>query len=89
VIALASVLYGVRTPFSPSAGPERLLYAFEAVVLGGLGSIWGTFVGGLLIGVAQVVGAKVDTGLGPFFGHVVFLLALVARPQGLFPKGSR
>lgn len=89
VIALASVLYGVRTPFSPSAGPERLLYAFEAVVLGGLGSIWGTFLGGLVIGMAQVIGTRVDTGLGPFFGHVVFLLALVAKPQGLFPKVSR
>ncbi|KAI1693393.1 branched-chain amino acid transport system / permease component domain-containing protein [Ditylenchus destructor] len=53
VIALASVMYGIRTPFSPTAGPERLLYSFEAVVLGGLGNVWGTFVGGLIIGVAQ------------------------------------
>lgn len=89
VIALASVLYGIRTPFSPSAGPERLLYAFEAVVLGGLGSLWGTFVGGLLIGMAQVVGMRIDTGLGPFFGHLVFLVALIARPRGLFAKGLR
>jgi branched-chain amino acid transport system permease protein len=88
VISLASVLYGIRTPFAPSAGPERLIYAFEAVVLGGLGNIWGTFVGGLVIGIAQVLGTKIDTGLGPFFGHLVFLVALVARPQGLFRKAT-
>ncbi len=84
VIAIAGVFYGIRTPFAPSAGPERLLFAFEAVVLGGLGSIWGTFIGGLLIGLAQVVGAQVHAGLGPFVGHLVFLVALLARPNGLF-----
>jgi branched-chain amino acid transport system permease protein len=84
VIGLAAVLYGIRTPFAPSSGPERLLFAFEAVVLGGLGSLWGSFVGGLVIGLAQVFGAQLNTGLGPFFGHLVFLLALLVRPQGLF-----
>lgn len=86
VTALAAVLYGIRTPFSPTSGPERLLYAFEAVVLGGLGNIWGTFCGGLVIGVAQLFGAKVSSGLGPFFGHLVFLLVLLARPNGLFAR---
>lgn len=87
-IAVAAVLYAIRTPFSPSAGPERLLYSFETVVLGGLGNIWGTFVGGLVIGVAQLFGAKLSSGLGPFFGHLVFLVALLARPQGLFGRTS-
>lgn len=87
VIAIAGIFYGIRTPFSPSAGPERLLFAFEAVVLGGLGSIWGTFLGGLIIGIVQVFGAQLHTGLGPFFGHLVFLVVLIARPQGLFTKG--
>lgn len=86
VIAIAGVFYGIRTPFAPSAGPERLLFAFEAVVLGGLGSIWGTFIGGLLIGLAQVVGAQIHAGLGPFVGHLVFLVALLARPNGLFAR---
>jgi branched-chain amino acid transport system permease protein len=86
VIAIAGVFYGIRTPFAPSAGPERLLFAFEAVVLGGLGSIWGTFIGGLLIGLAQVVGAQIHAGLGPFMGHLVFLVALLARPNGLFAR---
>jgi branched-chain amino acid transport system permease protein len=89
VIALAAVLYGIRTPFSPSAGPERLLQSFEAVVLGGLGNIWGTFIGGLVVGVAQVFGAKLSSGLGPFFGHLVFLMVLLVRPQGIFGKPQR
>lgn len=86
VIAIAGIFYGIRTPFAPSAGPERLLFAFEAVVLGGLGNLWGTFAGGLVIGLAQVLGTQIHTGLGPFFGHLVFLVALIARPQGLFGK---
>ncbi|HWX61835.1 branched-chain amino acid ABC transporter permease [Bradyrhizobium sp.] len=88
-IAIASVLYAMRTPFSPSAGPERLLYSFEAVVLGGLGSLWGTLVGGLVIGVAQLFGARISSGLGPFFGHLVFLLLLLARPNGFFARAAR
>ena len=88
-IAIASVLYAMRTPFSPSAGPERLLYSFEAVVLGGLGSLWGTLVGGLVIGVAQLFGARISSGLGPFFGHLVFLLLLLARPNGFFVRAAR
>ena len=89
LIAFAAVLYAIRTPFSPSAGPERLLYSFEAVVLGGLGNLWGTFFGGLVIGVAQLFGARVSSGLGPFFGHLVFLTMLVARPQGIFARTVR
>jgi len=89
VIAIASVLYAMRTPFSPSAGPERLLYSFEAVVLGGLGSLWGTLAGGLVIGVAQLFGARISSGLGPFFGHLIFLLLLVARPNGIFNRQPR
>ena len=89
VIAIASVLYAMRTPFSPSAGPERLLYSFEAVVLGGLGSLWGTLAGGLVIGVAQLFGARISSGLGPFFGHLIFLLLLVARPNGFFNRQAR
>lgn len=88
VTGLAAVLYGIRTPFFPSAGPERLLFAFEAVVLGGLGNLWGSFIGGLVIGLAQVFGSQVNSGLGPFFGHLVFLIALLIRPQGLFVKRS-
>lgn len=88
VTGLAAVLYGIRTPFAPTAGPERLLFAFEAVVLGGLGSLWGSFAGGLVIGLAQVLGAQLHPGLGPFFGHLVFLFALLVRPHGLLRSRS-
>jgi branched-chain amino acid transport system permease protein len=88
VTGLAAVLYGIRTPFAPAAGPERLLIAFEAVVLGGLGSVWGSFAGALAIGLAQVVGASFSPGLGPFCGHALFLVALLVRPQGLFGRPS-
>lgn len=87
-IGIAAVLYAIRTPFSPTAGPERLLYSFESVVLGGLGNIWGTLIGGIVIGVAQLFGAKLSSGLGPFFGHLVFLIVLLARPQGLFGRAA-
>lgn len=89
VTGLAAVLYGMRTPFAPMAGPERLLFAFEAVVLGGLGSLWGSFFGGLLIGLAQVLGAQVNPGLGAFFGHLTFFVVLLVRPQGLFSPHAR
>jgi branched-chain amino acid transport system permease protein len=87
-IGIAAVLYAIRTPFSPTAGPERLLYSFESVVLGGLGNIWGTLIGGIVIGVAQLFGAKLSSGLGPFFGHLIFLIVLLARPQGLFGRAA-
>ncbi|SAK79594.1 inner-membrane translocator [Caballeronia fortuita] len=89
VVGFASVLYGIRTPFTPTAGPERLLFAFEAVVLGGVGQLWGTFIGGLIIGLAQVVGAHVSSGLGPMFGHLIFLVALITRPEGIFKAPAR
>jgi branched-chain amino acid transport system permease protein len=77
----------VWTNFDPAIGPSRLLAAFEAVVLGGLGSLWGTLAGGILIGVAQNVGAQFDASWQILAQHLVFLVALVLRPQGLFSKG--
>jgi branched-chain amino acid transport system permease protein len=86
VVALAGVFLVMRTTISPSDGPARLLFAFEAVIIGGLGSLWGTVAGGVLLGVAQAVGAKLDPGWGVLFGHLAFLAVLLTRPQGLFPK---
>jgi branched-chain amino acid transport system permease protein len=77
----------IWTNFDPASGPSRLLSAFEAVVLGGLGSLWGTLVGGILIGVAQNIGAQVDASWQTLAQHLVFLVVLVLRPQGLFAKG--
>jgi branched-chain amino acid transport system permease protein len=86
LIALAGSLQAMRTTVSPSDGPLLLLFAFEAVIIGGMGSFWGTLVGALLLGVTQQVGFRVDPGWGIWFGHIVFLAVLVIRPQGLFPK---
>jgi branched-chain amino acid transport system permease protein len=86
LIAVAAALYSMRTAVSPTDGPALLLYAFEAVIIGGMGSFWGTFVGGMVLGIAQQVGFYFDPGWGIRLGHVVFLGVLVARPQGLLPK---
>jgi branched-chain amino acid transport system permease protein len=86
LIAGAGVLQGMRTTVSPADGPMLLLFAFEAVIIGGMGSFWGTLAGALLLGVTQQVGFRLDPGWGIWFGHLVFLAVLVARPQGLFPK---
>jgi branched-chain amino acid transport system permease protein len=83
--AIAGVLLGIRTSFTPSAGPTRLIFAFEAVIIGGLGSLWGTLVGGIVLGVAQTVGAQISVGWGILIGHLVFLAILLVRPRGLFP----
>jgi branched-chain amino acid transport system permease protein len=85
-IAISAGFMSIWTNFDPTSGPSRLLIAFEAVVLGGLGSLWGTLVGGIIIGVAQTLGAQVDAAWQLLAGHVVFLIIFLLRPQGLFPK---
>jgi len=86
LIAVAGLLQGMRTTVSPADGPVLLLFAFEAVIIGGMGSFWGTLAGALLLGVTQQIGFRLDPGWGIWFGHLVFLVVLVLRPQGLFPK---
>jgi branched-chain amino acid transport system permease protein len=89
IVAVAGVFLGIRTTFTFASGPDRLLFAFEAVIIGGLGSLWGTLVGGAVLGVAQTVGAKLSPGWGILTGHLVFLAVLLLRPQGLFAKSRR
>lgn len=86
VVGIAGIFLAMKTNFDPSAGPARLLFAFEAVIIGGLGSLWGTLIGGIVLGVAQTVGAQIDAGFQILAGHLVFLALLVVRPRGLFPK---
>ncbi|MGJ7497264.1 branched-chain amino acid ABC transporter permease [Variovorax sp. RT4R15] len=86
LIAIAGVLQGMRTTVSPSDGPLLLLFAFEAVIIGGMGSFWGTLAGAMILGLTQQIGFRLDPGWGIWFGHIVFLAVLVLRPQGLFPK---
>lgn len=88
VVALAGVLLATRSNFDPFMGPGRLIFGFEAVIIGGLGNLWGTLAGGIILGVAQAIGAQVDPGWQLLAGHVAFLIILAVRPQGLFPKGA-
>jgi branched-chain amino acid transport system permease protein len=86
VVAIAGVFQGIRTTIAPTDGPALLLYAFEAVVIGGLGSFWGTFAGGVILGVAQAIGFRIDPGWGILVGHFAFLAVLLLKPSGLFPR---
>jgi branched-chain amino acid transport system permease protein len=86
VATIAALYLGMRANFDPTIGPARLLYAFEAVIIGGLGSFWGTLAGGVVIGLAQAIGAKIDPEWQILAGHVAFLVVLVMRPRGLFPR---
>lgn len=87
--AVAAIFYGMRGTFDPSTGPERMLFAFEAVILGGLGSIWGTLLGGIVLGIAQASGTLITPSLGSLVGHIVFLVGLLAVPNGLLSLRSR
>ena len=89
IVAVAGIFLGIRTTFSFSSGPDRLLFAFEAVIIGGLGSLWGTLAGGVILGVAQTIGARLSPGWGVLTGHLVFLTVLLLRPSGLFAKSRR
>jgi branched-chain amino acid transport system permease protein len=89
--ALAGTFFGMRSSFDPTLGPAQLIFAFEAVVIGGLGSLWGTLVGGIALGIAQTVGAEAfGASWSIFCGHVLFLVVLAFRSQGLFaPREAR
>jgi len=86
VVTIAALYLGMRANFDPTIGPARLIYAFEAVIIGGLGSLWGTLAGGVIIGVAQTVGAAINPEWQILAGHVAFLVVLLLRPRGLFPR---
>lgn len=86
VVTLAALYLGMRANFDPAIGPARLIYAFEAVIIGGLGSLWGTLAGGIIIGVAQTLGAAVNPEWQILAGHLAFLFVLLLKPRGLFPR---
>jgi branched-chain amino acid transport system permease protein len=88
IVAIAGVFLAVRANFDPAIGPARLIFGFEAVIIGGLGSMWGTLAGGVILGVSQAIGAQIDPGWQLLAGHIAFLVILAIRPQGLFPKVS-
>jgi len=86
VSVIAAITFGIRANFDPSIGPARLLFAFEAVIIGGLGSLWGTLAGGIVLGLAQAIGARIDPEWQILAGHITFLAVLMLRPRGLFPS---
>ena len=86
IVTIAALYLGMRSNFDPSIGPARLIYAFEAVIIGGLGSFWGTLIGGAIIGVAQTIGAQLNPEWQILAGHIAFLVVLLIRPRGLFPR---
>ena len=88
VVTVAALYLGTRANFDPTIGPARLIYAFEAVIIGGLGSLWGTLAGGVIIGVAQTLGAAVNPEWQILAGHVAFLVVLLFKPRGLFPRSA-
>lgn len=88
IVALAGVLLAIRTNFDPATGPSRLIFGFEAVIIGGLSSFWGTLAGGIILGVVQTVAASYDPGWQILAGHLAFLAVLALRPQGLFARGA-
>ncbi|GKQ50231.1 branched-chain amino acid ABC transporter permease [Bradyrhizobium sp. Ce-3] len=85
VSVIAAIVFGIRASFDPSIGPARLLYAFEAVIIGGLGSLWGTLAGGIVLGLAQAIGGRINPEWQILAGHLAFLAVLMVRPRGLFP----
>jgi branched-chain amino acid transport system permease protein len=82
LIGLAGAFLGMRASFAPYAGGGLLIFAFETVVIGGLGSLWGTLIGGVVLGVAQNIGAEISPNGFLIAGHAVFLTILIARTFG-------
>ena len=76
--ALAGLFLAIRSIFEPSSGPTQLIFAFEAVVIGGFGSLWGTLLGGIVLGVAQAIGAQINPQYSILAGHLVFLAVLAS-----------
>ena len=86
ILGFAAVFQALRSTVAPADGPAQLIYAFEAVIIGGMGTVWGAFAGSMVLGISQAIGFRIDPGFGVLAGHIVFLMVLATRPQGLFGK---
>jgi len=78
-VGIAGVFLAMRATVDPYAGAPQLIFAFEAVMIGGAGSLWGTLAGGIALGVAQSLGARIHTQGFLIAGHVLFLVVLLVR----------
>jgi branched-chain amino acid transport system permease protein len=85
-VAIAGMFLGMRATFTPYSGPEQLVFAFEAAVIGGSESLWGTLIGGIVLGVAQAIGAQINPRGFLIAGHLVFLVILVVRVSAVIPS---
>ena len=89
-VALAGIASGLTSQFSPTTGTDTiLLFAFAAVVIGGIGSLWGTLLGGIVLGVAQQIGSQINVSDQVLAGYIVFLAVLILRPQGLTSRRAQ
>ncbi len=89
-VALAGLSYGMTTVIDPTTGTDTiLLFAFAAVVIGGLGSLWGTLAGGIILGIAQQIAAQINISDELLGGYLIFLIVLIVRPQGLIAGRSQ
>ncbi|TNC47602.1 branched-chain amino acid ABC transporter permease [Rubellimicrobium rubrum] len=86
ILGFAAVFQSLRATVAPADGPFQLIYAFEAVIIGGMGSIWGAFLGAMVLGISQSIGFRIDPGFGILAGHLVFLAVLAIRPQGILGR---
>jgi branched-chain amino acid transport system permease protein len=80
--SLGGLFLAIRSAFDPVSGPTQLIFAFEAVVIGGMGSLWGTLLGGIALGVAQTIGAQINPEFAVIAGHLLFLAVLIVRFGG-------
>jgi branched-chain amino acid transport system permease protein len=86
IIAVTGVIMGIRSNFSPFDGPTRLIFAFEVIIIGGMGSIWGVLAGGMILGLSQTIGGALNPTWFQLAGHVATLALLIVKPSGLFPE---
>ena len=86
ILGFAAVFQSLRATVAPADGPFQLIYAFEAVIIGGMGSIWGAFIGAMVLGISQSIGFRFNPGFGILAGHLVFLIVLALRPQGFLGR---
>jgi branched-chain amino acid transport system permease protein len=77
--ALAGVFLAMRGQVTPYSGPAQLIFAFEAVIIGGLGSLWGTLIGGIVLGLSQALGGLISAQASLLSGHLVFVAVLIWR----------
>lgn len=89
LVAVAGFANGVQAGFNPASGGLLLIFAFEAVIIGGLGSLWGTLLGAMLLGVVQTLAARWDSTLFQLAGHLVFLVFLIFLPNGIIRRKAR